>query len=143
MTTVEDLIAKVPMFAGLSGKERKRLGETLKEITFPPGKVIVESGTDGVGFFLVESGTATVSVDGKPRATLKAGDHFGEIALIDEGPRTAQVTAGEGLRCYALTSWEFRPFVQEHPDVAWSLLRSMARRVRELENRLHETSNPT
>ncbi len=136
MTTVDDVIARVPMFSGLSNKDRKRLAETLTELTFPAGKVIVEAGSGGVGFFIIESGTATVSVNGKPRPALKAGDHFGEIALIDEGPRTAQVTAGEDFKCYALSSWEFRPFVQEHPDVAWALLQNLAKRVRDLEHRL-------
>jgi CRP/FNR family transcriptional regulator len=67
------------------------------------------------------------------RTSLGAGDSFGEMALIDEGPRTATVVAATDLRCLALSPWDFRPFVEEHPKVAWSMLQTLARRLRELE----------
>jgi len=103
----------------------------MKERTFPAGTVITEIGEDGVGFFIIDSGTATVVVGDNPVRTLTGGDHFGEIALIDDGPRTARVTADSELRCFGLTSWEFRPFVHDHPDVAWALLQTLAQRVRD------------
>jgi CRP/FNR family transcriptional regulator, cyclic AMP receptor protein len=133
MTGVEDAIAKVPMFAHLPEKERKHLAGGFKERTFPAGKVISEAGQEGVGFFVIESGTASVVVGGKLRRTLGSGDFFGEMALIEDWIRTATVTADSDLHCYGLTAWDFRPMVQSHPDVAWSLLVTMARRVRELE----------
>jgi CRP/FNR family transcriptional regulator, cyclic AMP receptor protein len=133
MTGVEDAIAKVPMFAHIPEKERKQLAGSFKERTFPAGKVISEAGREGVGFFIIESGTASVIVGGKLRRTLGSGDFFGEMALIEAWIRTATVTADSDLHCYGLTAWDFRPMVQSHPDVAWSLLVTMARRVRELE----------
>jgi CRP/FNR family transcriptional regulator, cyclic AMP receptor protein len=133
MTGVEDTIAKVPMFAQMPAKERKHLAASFKERTFPAGTVISEAGQEGVGFFIIDSGTASVTVDGKLRRTLRSGDFFGEMALIEDWIRTATVTADSDLRCYGLTAWEFRPMVQTHPDVAWALLVTMARRVRELE----------
>ena len=138
MTVVEDVVARVPLFSGMSNKDRKRLASSFKESVFPAGKVITEKGKGGVGFFIIASGTATVSVGGRQRARLKEGDYFGEIALLDEGTRTAEVTAETELTCLGLTSWEFRPFVQEHPEVAWPLLQSLVKRIRELESRLDE-----
>jgi CRP-like cAMP-binding protein len=71
-----------------------------------------------------------VSVGGEPRGTLGPGDYFGEIALIDEGVRSASITAATDLLCYGMTPWEFRPFVEQHPQVAWGLLQTLARRFR-------------
>jgi CRP-like cAMP-binding protein len=133
MTGVEDAIAKVPMFAHMPAKERKQLASTFKERVFPAGKVISEAGQEGVGFFVIDTGTASVTVGGKLRRTLKSGDFFGEMALIEDWIRTATVAADTELRCYGLTAWEFRPMVQSHPDVGWALLVTMARRIRELE----------
>jgi CRP-like cAMP-binding protein len=67
-----------------------------------------------------------VSVGGETKATLGPGDYFGEIALIDEGVRSASITAATDLHCYGLTPWEFRPFVEEHPQVAWKLLKTLS-----------------
>ena len=86
-------------------------------------------GQPGVGFFIIANGTATVTVAGNRVRSLKAGDHFGEVALIDDGPRMAEVTAETDLECYTLTAWQFRPFVQDHPDVAWALMQSLVQRV--------------
>ena len=135
MTGVEDAIDRVPMFSGLSKKDRRSLAGTLKERVFPAGTVVTDVDREGIGFFIIDSGAATVSTGGEERRTLRAGDYFGEIALLDEGTRTAKITAETDLRCFGLTSWEFRPFVQAHPDVAWVLLQTLARRVREAEAR--------
>jgi CRP/FNR family transcriptional regulator len=67
--------------------------------------------------------------------TLGPGDYFGEIALIDEGPRSATVTAATDMRCRGMAAWEFRPFVVEHPEVAWTILQTLAARLREVETR--------
>jgi CRP/FNR family cyclic AMP-dependent transcriptional regulator len=92
---------------------------------------VTAEGASGAGFFIIADGNATVSVGGEEKATLSPGDYFGEIALVDEGTRTATIVAATDLRCYGLTAWEFRPFVEEHPQVAWPLLKTLARRLRE------------
>lgn len=137
MSGVEDVVSRVPLFAKLSKKDLKGLAASMKERTFPAGTVITEPGQSGVGFFVIQEGEATVTVGGETRRTLKGGDYFGEIALIDDGPRTARITADTDVHCYGLTAWDFRPFVQAHPDVAWSLLETLATRVREAESRLN------
>jgi CRP/FNR family transcriptional regulator, cyclic AMP receptor protein len=131
MTAVGDAIGRVPMFAKLSKRDLKELSSLLSERTFPAGTVITDVGDSGVGFFLIDSGTATVTINGKVVRTVSSGDSFGEIALIDQGPRTATVTADTDLGCYVLAAFNFRPFVKSHPDVAWALLEALAQRIRE------------
>lgn len=126
---VHEAIKNAPLFAQLSKKDIKHLAATMNPRSFPAGSVIIEKGKAGMGFFVIASGSATVSVRGDRIRTLVAGDHFGEIALIDDGPRMAEVTADTDLECYALAAYAFRPFVQEHPDVAWALMQSLVKRI--------------
>ena len=132
-----DALRQVPLFAELGDRELERLAGHFKERTFPEGSAVTEEGGTGAGFFIVSEGNATVSVGGEERATLGPGDFFGEIALVDEGTRSATIKAATDLRCYGLTAWEFRPFVEEHPQVAWPLLKQMARRLREAQAHEH------
>ena len=88
-------------------------------------------GSGGAAFFLIDSGEATVSIRGVEQGMLQRGDYFGEIALIDEGPRAATVTASSELVCFGLTFWEFRPLVQENGSIGWKLLQSMAKKLRD------------
>jgi CRP-like cAMP-binding protein len=79
--------------------------------------------------FVVLEGTAHVSVGGADGRSLGPGDHFGDMALLDTGAqRPASITAGDGLRCAGMTAWNFKPFVRDHPEVAWSLLQTPAAR---------------
>src|SRR5688500_1462339 len=126
-----DVLRQVPLFSELGDRELQKLAGHFKERTFPEGSAVTMEGGTGTGFFVVVEGNATVSVSGEQRGTLGPGDSFGEIALVDEGTRSATIRAATDLRCYGLTAWEFRPFVEEHPQVAWPLLKQMARRLRE------------
>jgi CRP-like cAMP-binding protein len=135
MADLVETLGRVPMFAGVESKELKRLAKQMGERTFNEGETITTEGESGVGFFVIEDGNATVSLRGEEVQTLGPGDHFGEIALIDNGPRTATVVATTDLRCRGMTSWEFRPFVQSHPEVAWPLLENLVGRLRDSEER--------
>jgi CRP/FNR family transcriptional regulator, cyclic AMP receptor protein len=128
-----DTLRKVPLFSRLDRRDLERLSNSMKERTFTEGTTVTREGQGGVGFFVILSGEGAVSVGGEPRATLGPGDSFGEIALIDEGARTATITAVTDLRCLGMTAWDFKPFVQGHPDVAWSLLQGLAGRLRQAE----------
>jgi CRP-like cAMP-binding protein len=130
VTGTVDALRKVALFSSLSDKELGRLADRLHERTFREGAVVTAEGETGAGFFVIVEGNANVAVGGEHRATLGPGDHFGEIALIDDGVRTASITAATDLRCLGMTPWEFKPFVEEHPHVAWSLLQTMARLLR-------------
>ena len=135
MADVVESLAHVPLFAGVRRKELDRLAKVMKERTFAEGEQVTVEGRSGVGFFVIEDGNATVSLKGEIIRTLAPGDHFGEIALIDEGPRSASITATTDLRCRGMAAWEFRAFVQEHPEVAWPLLETLTSRLREAEGR--------
>jgi CRP-like cAMP-binding protein len=129
-----ELLKRVPMFERLSEKELKTLAANFTERAFQPGQELTSEGKGAAGFFVIESGEANVAVDGVNRRSLGTGDYFGEIALIDGGSRTATVTAQSEGRCYGLTSWQFRPLVEEHGEIAWTLLEALAAKVRELEH---------
>jgi CRP-like cAMP-binding protein len=131
MSAPVDALRNVPLFATLAEDDLEELARQLHERRFPEGAEVTTEGSTGAGFFVIAEGNAEVFVGGEHRATLGPGDHFGEIALIDSGIRSASITAATDLLCYGLTPWEFRPFVEEHPQVAWALLESLARRYRE------------
>ncbi len=126
---VQEAIANAPLFANVPKKDLKHLAAALTERTIPAGEIIIEQGKPGVGFFVIGTGSATVSIKGKPIRSLAAGDHFGEIALIDDGPRMAEVAAETDMECYALPAWQFRAFIKDHPDVAWALMQSLVKRI--------------
>jgi CRP/FNR family transcriptional regulator, cyclic AMP receptor protein len=126
---VQQAIQAAPLFAHVPKKDLKRVCAALTERQIPAGTVIIEQGQPGVGFFVIASGSATVSIRGNVIRSLKAGDHFGEIALIDDGPRMAEVTAETDMQCYALPAWQFRAFIKDHPDVAWALMQSLVQRI--------------
>ena len=107
----------------------------MQELSFASGRQVVTEGKGGVGFFVILDGTARVSQGGEDRGTLGPGDYFGEMALIDGDDRMASVHAESDLRCAAMTPWTFRPFVKDHPDVAWSLLTALVKRIREAQAR--------
>jgi CRP-like cAMP-binding protein len=135
MNPMVDSLRQVPLFADLAPRDLKRLAESMHEKSFAPGDEVVTQGKAGVGFFVILDGTARVSQDGEDRARLTAGDYFGEMALIDGDLRLASVHAEDELRCAAMTTWTFRPFVKDHPEVAWALLTALVKRVRDAQAR--------
>jgi CRP/FNR family transcriptional regulator, cyclic AMP receptor protein len=130
-----ELLQRVPLFADFDRGDLVRLARSFKERTFDAGSTVAQEGKGGAGFFVIESGEATVSVRGGERGKLGPGDYFGEIALIDDGARSATITADGDLHCYGLTSWEFRPLVESNASIAWKLLETLAKRLRAAQQR--------
>jgi CRP/FNR family cyclic AMP-dependent transcriptional regulator len=126
-----ELVPEVPLFAGLSDAEAAEIAALLKTRKFAAGDVVIREGSGGAAFYLIDSGEATVTIRGEQVGTLGRGDHFGEIALIDEGVRAATVTATSELVCHGLTFWEFRPLVEQNGAIGWKLLQSMAKMLRD------------
>jgi CRP/FNR family transcriptional regulator, cyclic AMP receptor protein len=122
-----DLLQRVPLFSDLDRKELERIATSMKQRTFDAGETVTAEGSSGVGFFVIESGNAKVTIGGEDRRRLGPGDYFGEVALLNESARTATITAESDLRCYGLTSWEFRPLVETQPSIAWKLLQAMSK----------------
>jgi CRP/FNR family transcriptional regulator, cyclic AMP receptor protein len=121
------LLKRVPLFSDLDDKELDRIASTMKQRTFQAGDQVTTEGQGGVGFFVIEDGEALVTVGGDERRRLGPGDYFGEVALLNQSVRTATITAQTELRCYGLTSWEFRPLVETHGSIAWKLLQVMSK----------------
>jgi pyruvate,water dikinase len=125
-----ELVEEVPLFAGLSESEIAAIVALFKTRKFAAGDVVIREGSGGAAFYLIDSGEASVTIRGEEVTTLERGDHFGEIALIDEGVRAATVTATSELVCHGLTFWEFRPLVEQNGRIGWKLLQSMAKMLR-------------
>ena len=134
MSAPIELLQHVPLFKGLDAKSLKNLSTEFTERRFSEGQELTAEGSGGAGFFVIESGTAKVTIDGEDRRTLGAGDHYGEIALIDGGTRTATITASSEGVAYGLTKWQFKPLIEMNGEIAWPLLEAMAKRTRELEH---------
>ncbi|MGB2875630.1 MAG: cyclic nucleotide-binding domain-containing protein [Gaiellaceae bacterium] len=128
-----ELLQKIPLFTGLEPRELERLSGSFKERTFNAGETVATEGEGAAGFFVIESGEAAVRVGDEERGRLGPGDYFGDIALIDQGARTATITAESDLHCYGLTFWDFRPLVETDARIAWPLLQAMAKRLRAAE----------
>ena len=131
MAAPTELLKRVPLFSDLDRRELEGVASSMKERIFKAGDTVAEEGKGGVGFFLIESGEASVSVHGDEVRKLKAGDYFGEIALIADIDRTATVKADSELRCWGMTFWDFRPLVESNASIAWKLLQVMGKRLEE------------
>ena len=130
-----DSLKKVPLFAGLDKHELEVIASSMRERRYKAGDIVTKEGAGGVGFFVVEEGEAEVSVAGEAKASVGPGDYFGEIALINESPRTATLTAKTDMVCYGMTPWDFRPLVESNSAIAWKLLSAMAEKMKELARR--------
>ena len=128
-----DLLKHVPLFSRVDDRAMKVLAATFTDRSFKEGTQLTTEGQGAAGFFVIESGTALVTVDGIERRSLGPGDYYGEIALVDGGLRTATITATSDGKAYGLTAWQFRPLVEEHTTIAWPLLEALAARIRQIE----------
>jgi CRP-like cAMP-binding protein len=129
-----DLLARVPLFARLDRIELEMLAQHIRRQTFDEGSVVVREGTRGprvLAFFLIVEGAVTVSVGDEVRRRLQPGDYFGEIGLLRESPRTATVRAETDLTCLGLSAADFRAFLESKPEIAFTLLDELARRLEE------------
>jgi CRP/FNR family transcriptional regulator, cyclic AMP receptor protein len=120
-----EVLQRVPLFADLDEAELGRVASVFKERRFAEGETVIQQGSGAAAFFVIDAGEAIVHVDGIERRTLKAGDYFGEMALIDAGARTATVKAQTELVCSGVTFWDFRPIVEENGVIGWKLLQSL------------------
>ena len=126
-----DSLKKVPLFAGLDKHDLEVIASSMRERRYKAGDTVTKEGAGGVGFFVVEEGEAEVSVAGETKPwTVGPGDYFGEIALINESPRTATLTAKTDMLCYGMTAWDFRPLVETNSAIAWKLLSAMAEKMK-------------
>lgn len=132
---VVEFLARVPLFQGLKARQLERLARRFVPREYPAGHAIVTQGKGGEGFFIIEAGQAQVireRADGEKVVVNSFGpmDFFGELALLDDGPRTASVITTEPTRCLALTRWDFLAVLREDVEMAITILEELARRFR-------------
>ena len=130
MSVTPEQLKQVPLLAGLDKRSLARVAAQMRTRHVDAGSDVVVQGQSGVGFFVILSGEATVTVDGEERPTLRAGDYFGEIALLSkDAVRSATVTARTDLELAGLTSWQFHPLVIEEPRIAVQIMETLAERL--------------
>jgi CRP/FNR family cyclic AMP-dependent transcriptional regulator len=144
----EDALARVDLFSGLRKKELTELATSCREGKYSPGEVLISQGEKGLGLFILTKGTVRItranSPDGAEEVlgTAGAGDVIGEMALLDDMPRSATVTAVDEVSVLTLPFWEFRilmrRILRSDPDVGLDLLAVLSRRLRKAEQRAYE-----
>src|SRR5438067_7329604 len=112
-----DMLANVDLFEGLPKKALRQIAESGKEMSFDAGAVVCKEGESDGRFYLIEDGSAQVTIRGRDVNQLGSGDYFGEISIIDGEPRSATVAASTPLRTLSMTSWNFRSILKENPDL--------------------------
>lgn len=130
---LESKLAAVPVFAGLSRRQVSKLVSKSKQTRHQAGHEIAKEGEGSLALHLLLTGSADVSLRGERVRTLKAGDYFGEISLIDGRPRSATVTAAEDLTTLAVPHVAFQQLLEEEPGFAAGLLKLLCARLREAE----------
>jgi len=129
-TDPTESLRRVPIFAGLDRKELELLAKLAKEQRYEPGAVIVKSGESGHGLYVIKEGNVSVVRDGKKVASMGPGQFFGEISVLDGGPRTADVKADTETVCLTLISWEVKPLLMENAAISYKMLLEMVKRLR-------------
>jgi CRP-like cAMP-binding protein len=124
-------LKKVPLFGDLKDKDLERIADRMIERRFTAGDALTSQGSSGIGFFVIEEGTAEVTVDGESKGTLGPSDYFGEVALLSGGTmvRTATITATTDVLTYGMPAWDFKPIVEANSDLSKKLLAAMAARL--------------
>jgi CRP-like cAMP-binding protein len=125
-----DRLRAVPLFSGCNDKHLEFIATRVDEVDIPAGRVLTEQGQSGGEFFIVLAGEASVKRDGAVVDTISAGDFFGEISLLDNGPRTATVTATTPMRLLVLAPGQFQDVLHHDAEIAIILLHTVTRRLR-------------
>jgi cAMP-binding proteins - catabolite gene activator and regulatory subunit of cAMP-dependent protein kinases len=127
------MLGGVPLFAACKPRSLESIAQLADEVDIPAGKVLMREGDTGDAFYFLIDGTVEVQRQGTVVSTLGPGSFFGEVALIDHGPRTATVTSTTPARVLVLAHREFNSLLDQFPDIRTELMSALARRVRNLE----------
>jgi CRP-like cAMP-binding protein len=127
----EEILGTVPLFAGISKRHRRSVARIANLGRFESGDHLVTAGSTGDTFGVVVDGSIRVVKNGRTVARLRAGDFFGEVAVLDPGPRTASLVGHQAGRCLTITGKELRHLLRREPDVGDEIARVLARRLRE------------
>ena len=137
----EDILSRVDLFSSLDKKDLQVLTHSCQERSYPAGATLIQQGDTGVGLYVITKGNVRVQMAHDPDkaeqdlGTYGSGAVLGEMALLDDLPRSATVTAVDDVTALLLPVWEFRSVVRNHPDIALKLLSVLSRRLRKVESR--------
>jgi CRP/FNR family transcriptional regulator, cyclic AMP receptor protein len=126
------LLTKVPLFERRSRRDLAKIASIAREVEYPAATPVVREGEPGSDLFIIVSGEADVRKGARKVATLRAGNFFGELAVITGSPRTATVTAGTQLRALVITGRDFRQLLWDSPHMQYKLLQEAGERLEEL-----------
>ncbi len=127
-----ELLKEVPLFSTFNKKQLKSVRKTAKDKEFDSGETIVREGdASNTGFYLILDGQVEVKQDGSTLSKLGSGQFFGEMAVLDEKPRSADVVATTDTKCLLLTSWDFKALIKTYPDMATKVIAELANRLRQ------------
>lgn len=127
-----ELLKEVPLFSTLNKKQLKSVKKTAKEKEFESGdKIVKEGDMSNVGFYLILDGQVEVKQGEKTLSKLGSGQFFGEMAVLDEKPRSADVVATMDTKCLLLTTWDFKALLKSYPGMAEKIIAELANRLRQ------------
>jgi CRP-like cAMP-binding protein len=135
---IVEMLGKSSLWSGLDKKDLKSIVRLSKERTYETGDVIVQKGEGGVGFYLILDGSVEIKSDGKTISKFGPGQFFGEMSVIDNQPRSADVVAIEPSRCLILSAWSFNALISENPKIALKMLQEFVRRLRRTNQALRD-----
>ena len=135
-----EFLKRTPLFSGFSDKELASVLGTAKERTFAEGDSIIKEGHEGGrGFYLLLTGSAVASKGDVHLKDFGPGDYFGEMALLlEDTPRTADVVATSETTCLAITQWDLKATIKNHPDVGIKMMNELAKRLRDTDAALSD-----
>jgi CRP/FNR family transcriptional regulator, cyclic AMP receptor protein len=131
MASTFEFLSNIPLFASLSTRHRRKLLKSSTEDRYEAGDVIVREGGRTQTLFLILEGTAKIVRDERTLARRSVGDFFGEISMIDRRRRAASVVAETSMRCLVLYHDDLRKLVMSDPQMAWSLVQTLASHLRD------------
>jgi len=136
--SVIEMLQKTPLWSALSKQDLKLVAKLSHERSFQIGQAIVTKGEAGVGFYLILEGAVEVRSGGKSLSKLGPGQFFGEMSIIDNQPRSADVIAIENSRVLILSAWSFKTLISDNPKIALKMMQEFVRRLRESDKSLSD-----
>ncbi|MGO8872666.1 MAG: cyclic nucleotide-binding domain-containing protein [Acidimicrobiales bacterium] len=133
---VVDAVRAIPLFAACNARELREVARLGTRTSVPAGSTLIAEDTLGRELLIILNGGATCRVKGRELAHFGPGDFFGEMSLLDKGPRSATVIADSDMELLVLDSQEFRRLTETSPSIAWKILVAMAGRLRSADQSL-------
>lgn len=136
--TILEMLQNTPLWSGLTKQDLKLVAKLSKERKFETGQPIVSKGDTGIGFYLILEGAVEVRSNRKTLSKLGPGQFFGEMSILDNQPRSADVVTVEPSRVLFLSAWSFKTLISDNPKIALKMLQEFVRRLRNTDKTLSD-----